>query len=113
MDNETDRVISGLVHFIPAGMLVLAIGRWPYGYYTLLRVVVLAGGLLLAALIYQRMKTFTIWIGLFLIVAIVFNPIVPLHLTRGVWSILNLAGAALFAAHWFVMRDNVATDVRP
>src|SRR5262245_65194187 len=102
---RTNKAITA-VHFIPAAMLVLAVGPWPYGYYMLLRVVVFATGLLLAALTYQRMKQFTIWIGLFLIVAIVFNPIVPLHLTRGAWSALDLVGAALFATHWFVMREN-------
>jgi hypothetical protein len=73
----------------------------------LLRIVVFAAGLLLVVL-YQRMKQVTIWIGLFLIVAAVFNPIIPLHLTRSAWSILNLAGAALFATHWFVMREKLA-----
>src|ERR1700687_3793074 len=43
----------------------------------LLRVIVFAAGLLVAALIYQRVKEFTIWLYLFLIAAIVFNPIAP------------------------------------
>jgi hypothetical protein len=89
-------------------MLVLALGRWPYGYYMLLRVVVAATALLLAGLIYQQAKSFTLWLGLFLIVAIVFNPIVPLHLTRGVWSILNVLAAAIFAGHFFVRRAQLA-----
>jgi 4-hydroxybenzoate polyprenyltransferase len=66
-------------------------------------VVVLAAALLLAGLIYQRAKTFTMWVGLSLVLAIVFNPIVPLHLTRGVWSIFNVASATLFIGH-FVFR---------
>ena len=97
-----------LIHFIPAGMLVLALGRWPYGYYMLLRVIVAAAALLLAGLIYQQAKSFTVWFGLFLIVAIVFNPFVPLHLTRGVWSILNVAAAAIFAGHFCVPRAQLA-----
>lgn len=72
-------------------------GRWPYAYYMLLRVVVMGAAFLLAGLVYQQAKNFTIWIGLFLIVAIVFNSILPPHLTRHVWAILNLASAALFA----------------
>jgi hypothetical protein len=99
------KVAAILLHFLPAGMLVLAIARWPYGYYLLLRVVVLVAALLLAGLIYQRAKTFTIWIGLFAVIAIVFNPIVLLHLTRGVWSILNVAAAALFVGHFVVVRS--------
>jgi hypothetical protein len=103
-----NRAVAGLIHFIPAGMLVLALGRWPYGYYMLLRVVVAATALLLAGLIYQQAKSFTLWLGLFLIVGIVFNPIVPLHLTRGVWSILNVLAAAIFAGHFFVRRAQLA-----
>ena len=74
-----NKAVAELVHLIPAGMLVLALGRWPYGYYMLLRVVVLAAALLIAGLIYQRAKPFTLWLGLFVVVAVIFNPIVPLH----------------------------------
>ena len=105
-----NKATSALIHFIPAFMLVLAIARWPYGYYMLLRVVVFAAGLLLAALIYQRAKSFTIWIGLFLAVVVIFNPIIPIHLTRGIWSVLNLSAAALFVGHFFVGRFGLAAQ---
>src|SRR5215470_6767305 len=78
---QMTKSISTIAHFIPRGMLVLALGRWPYGYHMLLRVVVFASGLLIATLIYQRMKDFTAWVVVFLIAAIIFNPILPLHLT--------------------------------
>lgn len=87
-------------------MLALAIRRWPYPYYMLLRVVVMGAAVLLAGLIYRQAKNFTIWIGLLLIVAIVFNPILPLRLTRNVWAILNLACAALFAWHFLLTRNS-------
>jgi hypothetical protein len=35
-----------------------SIGRWPYGYYMLLRVVVFAAALLQGGLIYQQAKAF-------------------------------------------------------
>src|SRR6516165_6076036 len=59
-------------------------------------VVVTAAAVLLTASAYQRTKAFSVWIGLFLVIAAVFNPIVPLHLTRAAWSILNIAAGALF-----------------
>jgi hypothetical protein len=99
-----NKTMLALVHFVPAGMLVAAIGRWPYGYYMLLRVVVFAAGLLIAGFIYQRTKSFTMWLGLFILVAVVFNPILPLHLTRGVWSILNVMTAIIFCGHFFMDR---------
>jgi hypothetical protein len=64
-------------------------------------------------MIYQRGKSFTLWIGLFLIVAIVFNPIVPLHLTRGAWSILNVLAAAIFVGHFVIARTQFAHPVPP
>lgn len=97
-----------LLHIIPTAMLFLAIGRWPYGYYQLLRIVVFAAALLVAALAYQSAKTFTLWLGLFVIVAIVFNPVVPLHLTRGVWLVLNISAAVLFAGHYFTLSKNAS-----
>ena len=70
----------------------------------ILRVVVTAAAVLLTAFAYQRTQTFSVWIGVFLVVAAVFNPIVPLHLTRGAWSILNIAAGALFVGHFVVDR---------
>ena len=70
----------------------------------LLRVAVTAAAALLTAFAYQRTKTFSVWIGLFLVIAAVFNPILPLHLTRGAWSILNIAAGALFVGQFVVDR---------
>ena len=70
----------------------------------ILRAVVTAAAVLLTAFAYQRTQTFSVWIGVFLVVAAVFNPIVPLHLTRGAWSILNIAAGALFVGHFVVDR---------
>ena len=89
-------------------MLILGVAHWPYGYYMLLRVVVMATALLLVGQIYQRVKRYTVWIGLFLIIAFLFNPLFPLHMTRSAWSILNLAGAAIFVWHFFVERRGLA-----
>jgi hypothetical protein len=97
-----NKLTNALLHIVPAAMLFGALGHWRYGYYMLLRVVVTAAAVLLTAFSYQRTKTFSIWIGLFLVVAAVFNPIVPLHLTRGAWSILNIAAGALFVGHLVV-----------
>jgi hypothetical protein len=35
------------------------------------------------------------------------QPIYPIHLTRGVWSILNVAAAALFIGHFIVARPQL------
>src|SRR6516162_7036604 len=102
-----NKLTNALFHIVPAAMLFAALGYWPYGYYMLLRVVVTAAAALLTAFAYQRTKTFSVWIGLFLVIAAVFNPILPLHLTRGAWSILNMAAGALFVGHFVVDRHEM------
>jgi hypothetical protein len=104
-----NKLTNALFHIVPAAMLFAALGHWRYGYYMLLRVVVTAAAVLLTAFAYQRTKTFTVWIGVFLVVAAVFNPIVPLHLTRGAWSILNIAAGALFVGH-FVVSEQIGRN---
>jgi hypothetical protein len=94
-----NKLTNALFHIVPAGMLFAALRHGPYSYYMLLRVVVTVAAVLLTAFAYQRTKTFSVWIGLFLVVAAVFNPIVSIHLTRGAWSIFNIAAGASFVGH--------------
>jgi hypothetical protein len=62
----------------------------------LLRFVVCVAAALLALDIYRRADEITLWCAVFVALAIVFNPLVPLHLTRAVRGVLDLAGAAFF-----------------
>lgn len=102
----TTKLADALLHFIPAAILGAALARWPYGYYMLLRVVVLVTALLVASMAYQRERALTVWAAFFVIAAVIFNPFVPLHLTRGVWSILNVATAGLFVSHFIFAPRN-------
>ena len=75
-------------------MLVLAIlPIMPYGYYMLLRVVIC--GVCLCQILSAHNKKLSLPIGLCL-VAILYNPILTVSLTRGVWTILNIATLVYF-----------------
>ncbi len=65
-------------------LLVLAvITRWPYGFYTLLRLVVCATAVWLAVEAYQFRKTSLAWILGAL--AVLFNPLIPIYMRRTQW----------------------------
>lgn len=86
---------SGVIiaKLIAAGMLFVALGRHPYDYYTILRWIACGVAAFTA---YQAFEIKRIgWIFVFAVVALLFNPLVPLHLRRGTWECLNLAAAAL------------------
>lgn len=73
--------------------MLLALAPWPYAYYQLLRVAVFAAGLYVSISIWQRDPPVAIGI---LICALVFNPFLPVHLNRAIWSVLNVAAAGVF-----------------
>jgi hypothetical protein len=105
-DARMKPIVAISLHLIPAGALALALGEMPRDFYMLIHVVVFGASLLIAALIFNQDKNFDIWIGLFLLVAIIFNPIVPLHLTGRIWAILDIAAAVLFVGHYLNIRKN-------
>lgn len=85
-------------HFIPslvAGtMLVGALTDWPYGYYQLLRLVVCGGAVCVAHSAFTWKKIWAVW--LFGIIALLFNPLIPIHLSRELWKPIDVVCAILF-----------------
>jgi len=86
---------------VPAAMLVVAPAPWPYVYYVLLRWVVLICVGTVAFQSFQR-RGWHGWTIALVLFVVVFNPVVPFHFDRAIWSVLNVSGSALLIAHlWF------------
>jgi arginine exporter protein ArgO len=67
-----------------AGVVLLgALGSWPYGYYRFLRWVVCAAAVIMAIGAYSGRMLWAVWLLGF--VALLFNPLAPVHLTREIW----------------------------
>ena len=80
--------------WIGAAMLAMAVPPiWPYTYYQVLRLVV--RGVALYALYELRDRTAGAK-GFMLIIAALFNPVVPAHLPKAVWVFVDLATAGVF-----------------
>ncbi|NWG25894.1 MAG: hypothetical protein HXY30_16015 [Pseudorhodoplanes sp.] len=84
---------------MPIAVLVIATARLPYGYYTFARIVVCAAAALLAYCEFNAGGSRRLFAAVFVLIAVLFNPIVPVHLTRSIWFYLDLIAAAVFAAH--------------
>jgi hypothetical protein len=86
-------------HLIPAViaavMLLLALAPWPYGYYQLLRFVVCGAAGYVAFMTYNWKKIWAMW--LFGFIAILFNPFIPIHLSREVWQPIDVICGIIFA----------------
>jgi uncharacterized protein DUF6804 len=94
------------VWLVPALLALIAIAPLPHGFYTLLRVVVCGASAFLAYRQYEQKKGVDGW-ALFLgLAAVLFNPLIPVYLTRGIWFFLDIAVAGLLVGHLLYWRKH-------
>ena len=74
----------------------------PYGYYILLRWVCCAAFTYLALKAHSQGKEGWVWVlG---VMAVIYNPIIRIHLTREIWSVLNIATAVVAILSVFALK---------
>jgi hypothetical protein len=102
MDKEIIKYkkIASIISVIILLLAILPI--WPYGYYVLLRWVVIASSIFLVWISYKLKKTF--WLFVMAITTILFNPIAPFHLNKGTWVIIDFIVAILFLVSIFKVK---------
>ena len=76
-------------------MLLGALGGWPYSYFVLLRWVVCIAAIFVTYKASEWNHQWALWSFGFL--AILFNPLMPIHLTRELWKPIDIASAVMFA----------------
>jgi hypothetical protein len=78
-----------------AMLLLLACAKMPIGYYTLLRIIITIGAI--SILFYEIKKDVSLFGIAFIMIAILFNPILPIYLyKRTIWMPIDISVAALF-----------------
>jgi len=84
-------------------MILLLIAIFPieeYGYYILLRWIVCLTAIYIAYFSYEAEKIYWTWIGG--IIALIFNPLIPLHLGKDVWIVVDFIAAVIFGITIFI-----------
>lgn len=93
-------------HLIPAliatAVLLGALAPLPYAYYQMLRFVVAGIAIYIAYQAYSWEKSWATW--LFGAIAILFNPLIPIHLTREIWQPIDIVCAMFFLASTALLR---------
>jgi hypothetical protein len=98
---------------IPIALLVIAIERMPYGYYAFTRIVVCGFGALLAFVAWEDGPVSRLWSVIFGLLAVLFNPMIPIYLNRDSWFYFDLLAAVLFAAHLLFVRIGIIQTKSP
>ena len=94
---------------ICTGLLLLALVNLPIGYYTLLRIVVTIGAV--AVVVTEFENGINFWVIAFGLIAIIFNPLMPVYLgDKSTWMPIDLITAVLFAIKSFINQNNKNND---
>ena len=104
MESHKNAVTTFLL--IAIGMLVLAIPPvWPYGYYILLRIVVCGVAVYAIYVGYNvGLRTLLVILGF---IALLFNPIIPIYLTKEIWVLIDIIVAIIFLVSIFILRRRI------
>ena len=98
---------------IPAVMLFAAVGSLPYQYYTVLRIVVSVACVYMVFSAYRCCNNPAII--LFISIAVLFNPLFPISLSRSLWLPIDIISGILFLASAFMLKKSqksVVDDVK-
>ena len=82
-----------IVVYLIVGFLLLAVLPLPYGYYTLLRLVAFGVFAWAAYITFERGEEVLPWV--FIVLALIYNPIIKVYLSKEIWTAINLLSAGL------------------
>lgn len=89
-----NKIIKNWYLFIPTILLLIAVGDLDYGYYEILRIIVTIFATVFVYM-FKAFENISLMI-IMIIVAILFNPILPIHLDKDTWVFLDFISSILF-----------------
>jgi len=94
-----------LIFLIPAIFLcVVPFFKFPYGIYTLLRIVITLSSAFIIYDNYKRTNNVNPTIVIFFTILIIFNPMFPIRLSKEIWLPIDLITAAIYFYHYIKIR---------
>lgn len=98
MNKDTLKIIL----IFPAIFLIVApLIKFPYGVYILLRLVVFVSAACMIYFSYQDTKQLNTTILIFGFIALLFNPFVPVHLSREIWLPIDFVVAGIYGFSYY------------
>jgi len=86
---------------VPAALLFVALLPLPYGYYQFLRIAItVASGFVAYSAFSNSNQGWAIGFGA---ICILFNPFIPIHLSKSMWAPIDVVVALVFLAGWKMM----------
>lgn len=91
-----------LIWLFPILMLLITPFHLPYSYYTFLRIIVTACSSYLVYIEYMRSNALSFPVVLFIVIAIIFNPVIPFYFSKLIWIGIDICTALIFGYYVFI-----------
>lgn len=89
---------------ICAGLLFIGLLDLPIGYYTLLRIAVTIGSVIVVVTEFENGLNF--WVITFGLIAILFNPLIPVYLNdKSAWMPFDIVSGLFFLIKTFTLKQ--------
>jgi len=83
-------------------LFIALLDGWQYGFFTILRFVVFSTTAYVSWMAYEEQKEKWVWIlGS---IAVLFNPFIPIHLTREIWVPIDFVTGVFLAFSAFMLK---------
>lgn len=92
--------------YIISALLFMGAAPLPYGYYMLLRIAVTGFCIWATVVTYEQKSQYLPWV--FVLLALLFNPIIKIHLAKELWALIDV-GVAIFI---LLVRQNLLDSKR-
>lgn len=107
--NKVNSILSYVARAVSAGLLFWALAQHSYSYFMILRWFTCVVTAYLAYTAWKQNKG--VWVWVFAALALLFNPVLPIHLDRNSWKVIDVAtGVFLVISMIFVREDKGASS---
>ena len=93
-----EKIKDNVVFLIVSLVLVFALADLEYGYYQLLRW--FTCGVAVYGIMQNNLQSSKLWMWIFVAIAIMFNPIFPVHFHRQTWSFIDVISAIILLVYF-------------
>jgi len=100
---ESTKTLSAVSRVASSALLAIAVASLPYGYFIFMRWFVCAACVFHIYLSYTMRKQLSVVV--FAVLAILFNPLVPIHLNKESWMPIDLISAAVILSSFAWLRQ--------
>ena len=104
--NKSKNILLSIAIII---MALAILGGWPYGFYTFLRITIFSISIYIAITLIKSNLIGLAWVYGF--IGLLFNPLIPFHLGRSIWLIVDFSALIFFV--YSIFKINISETKNP